>query len=79
MRQRGLIRQWKMVRALQASRMGMTFSQLRVVADDDPVSLRTIRRDVDTLTFAGMPIEVESGNPHEPKPAKVFWREETVN
>lgn len=60
-RQRGLIRQWRLVRALQAARMGLTFDQLREAAED-AVHLRTIRRDVDTLTFAGFPIDVVTGD-----------------
>jgi len=58
-RNRGLIRQWRLVRALAASKAGLTFKQLRDVADE-PVCDRTIRRDVDTLTFAGFPIDVVS-------------------
>lgn len=76
-RNRGLIRQWRIVRALQASRLGLTFAQLQDVAEDGAV-IRTIRRDIDTLTIAGFPIDVQSGKRWESQ-AKVFWREETVN
>lgn len=80
LRNRGLVRQWKIVRALQASTFGMTFRQLADVSDD-AVSERTIRRDIDTLTLAGFPVDVESGKERGlyHSPAKVFWREETVN
>lgn len=78
-RQRGLVRQWKLVQALQGSRRGMTFAQLRDAANE-PVSERTIRRDIDTLTFAGLPVDVESGVAGPAAmPAKVFWREESVH
>lgn len=78
LRFRGLVRQWKIVRALQASRRGMTFQQLAERCDD-AVCERTIRRDIDTLTLAGFPVDVESGNRFDAKPAKVFWREESIN
>lgn len=58
-RQRGLIRQWKIVRALTAARLGLTWKQLQEVAEE-PVHPRTLRRDIDTLTFAGFPIDVRS-------------------
>jgi len=58
-RNRGLIRQWRLIRALARARHGLTFKQLRNVADE-PVCLKTIRREVDTLTFAGFPIDVVS-------------------
>ena len=79
-RNRGLVRQWKIVRALQASRLGMTFQQL-IDAADDAVSERTIRRDIDTLTLAGFPVDVESGQERGQfhMPAKVFWRGENVH
>jgi predicted DNA-binding transcriptional regulator YafY len=54
-----LIRQWKIVRALESARLGLSWSELIATADE-PVSERTIRRDIDTLTFAGFPIDVES-------------------
>lgn len=59
-RQRGLIRQWRIVRALTVSRLGLTWKQLQDAAQER-VHLRTIRRDIDTLTFAGFPIDVETG------------------
>lgn len=76
-RNRGLVRQWKIIRALQASRRGMTFQQL-VQQCDDAVSIRTIYRDIDTLTLAGFPIDVKSGHEHGCA-SQVFWREERVN
>lgn len=60
-RQRGLIRQWRIVRALESARLGLTWRQLIEVAEE-PVHERTIRRDIDTLTFAGFPIDVESNS-----------------
>ena len=58
-RQRGLIRQWRLVRALESARMGLSWRQL-MAAGEDCVHVRTIRRDIDTLTCAGFPIDVES-------------------
>ena len=77
-RYRGLIRQWRLVRALQKARFGLTFRQLIEVAEE-PVSLRTVRRDVDTLTFAGFPIDVESGQPGTRTEAKIYLREWTTH
>lgn len=71
-RQRGLIRQWRLVRALSAARLGLTFQQLQDAADET-VSLRTIRRDVDTLTIAGFPIDVVTQWPN-PKVYLRQWR-----
>lgn len=68
-RQRGLIRQWRLIRALGAARLGLTFQQLQDAAEE-PVCLRTIRRDVDTLTIAGFPIDVVTQWPHP----KVYLR-----
>ena len=59
LRQRGLVRQWKLLRALQAARLGLTWGEL-IEAADERVHKRTIYRDIDTLTFAGFPIDVES-------------------
>lgn len=59
-RQRGLIRQWKLLRALEASRRGLTWAQLAEAAEE-PVHKRTLMRDVDTLTLAGFPIDVRTG------------------
>lgn len=59
LRNRGLVRQWRLLRALEASRFGLSWQQLCDAADER-VHLRTIRRDIDTLTFAGFPIDVES-------------------
>ena len=61
LRNRGLVRQWKLVRALEQSRLGLSWSQLKD-AGEDTVHLRTIRRDIDTLTLAGFPIAVQSNN-----------------
>jgi predicted DNA-binding transcriptional regulator YafY len=63
-RQRGLIRQWKLLLALDRARHGLTWEQLRVAADE-PVSMRTIYRDIDTLTFAGFPVDVKTGGGRE--------------
>lgn len=75
-RQRGLIRQWRLVRALQASRLGLTFAQLRE-ASEDAACMRTIRRDIDTLFFAGFPIDVESGENIDA--TKVFLRDRSIH
>lgn len=71
-RNRGLVRQWRLVQALQSARRGLTFAELCAIADDDSCE-RTIRRDIDTLTCAGFPVDVETGGPWQP--TRVFWRE----
>ena len=58
-RNRGLVRQWKLLLALDAAVCGLSWAQL-IAAAQERVSERTIRRDIDTLTFAGFPIDVES-------------------
>lgn len=58
--------------------MGLTFPQL-IGAADEVVCERTIRRDVDTLTFAGFPIDVVTGDYCGTVPTRVFWRKESIN
>lgn len=70
-RQRGLVRQWRIVRALQEAKRGLTMAQLHVVAQED-VHTRTLRRDIDTLTIAGFPIDVLSGRSYPE--TRVIWR-----
>lgn len=70
---RGLVRQWKLVRALSVARLGLTFAELREAAGE-PVSVRTIYRDVDTLTFAGFPIDVVSDYSNGTKVHLKEWR-----
>lgn len=72
-RHRGLIRQWRLVRALQKARYGMTFMELADAAEES-VSLRTIRRDIDTLTLAGFPVDVDSGDGGPGAFARIYWR-----
>ncbi len=69
-RQRGLIRQWQLVRALEAHPRGMTFRQLQQVPDE-AACLKTIRRDIDTLTIAGFQIDVVTGE----NTTKVYLRQ----
>lgn len=59
-RQRGLIRQWKLLLALDAAPRGLSWQQL-IDAADESVCWRTVYRDIDTLTLAGFPIDVRSG------------------
>lgn len=73
-RQRGLIRQWQLLRALERAPRGLTFAQLQQVPDE-PASLRTIRRDVDTLTIAGFPVDVVTQEPA----TKVYLRDQVVH
>lgn len=74
-RYRGLIRQWKLLRALDAAHpRGLSWAQL-IAAADEPVHLRTIRRDIDTLTFAGFPVDVVS----LPDGPKVYLRQQDRN
>ncbi|HWP98912.1 MAG TPA: transcriptional regulator [Vicinamibacterales bacterium] len=48
-----MIRQWEVLRTLDAARYGVT---IQALADDLKVSTRTIRRDLDALAAAGFPI-----------------------
>lgn len=58
-RHRQIVRQWKLLLALDAHHRGLTFAQLRDrMSTDAPVTERTLRRDVDALTLAGFPIDV---------------------
>lgn len=75
-RNRGMVRQWRLLRALQKTRCGLTFRQLREAAEE-AVCERTIRRDVDTLELAGFPIDVVSGERIEQ--TKVYLRDWTIN
>ena len=60
LRQRGLIRQWKLLRALEAVQpRGLSWAQLQTAAEE-AVCVRTLRRDIDTLTLAGFPVDVVS-------------------
>lgn len=53
MRNRQLIRQWAILRAMAASSRGVHFREL---AFEHAVSVRTVRRDVDALQQAGFPV-----------------------
>lgn len=54
-RGRQVIRQWKLLRALEVSRRGLTAEELHEAAGED-CALRTIYRDLDHLAAAGFPI-----------------------
>jgi len=56
-RNRGLIRQWKLLRALEAAPGGLTWNQIASLADE-PTDTRTIRRDVHALKAVGFPVAV---------------------
>jgi predicted DNA-binding transcriptional regulator YafY len=53
MRSAEVIRQWTILRAIEASRHGLTIEQL---ADVGEVTTRTIRRDLEALNTAGFPV-----------------------
>ncbi|MCL4847247.1 MAG: HTH domain-containing protein [Acidobacteria bacterium] len=53
MRNREFIRQWEILRTLDACRLGRTIHEL---AADTGVSTRTIRRDLAALGEAGFPV-----------------------
>ena len=59
-RGRQIIRQWKILRALEASRLGLTAVQLREVAEDG-CALRTIYRDMEQIEASGFPILSDEG------------------
>lgn len=73
-RNRGLVRQWRLIRALSVARLGLTFAQLAEAAEER-VCERTIRRDVDTLTLAGFPVDVVTQWPA----TKVYLRNWTIH
>ena len=52
-RNQEVIRQWKVLHALESSRHGVTIDAL---ADDVDVTTRTIRRDLAALQEAGFPL-----------------------
>ncbi len=54
-----VIRQWTILRALDAARLGITIQRL---AEETGATTRTIRRDLDALTHAGFPITSEKIN-----------------
>ncbi len=60
MRNAEVIRQWNILQALAASRLGQTIDQLAELA---AVTTRTIRRDLEALSVAGFPVydEVTDG------------------
>lgn len=61
MRNQEVIRQWEILRTLDAARLGRTIAELAEAAG---VSTRTIRRDLDALTTAGFPVSCdEDGTP----------------
>ena len=51
-----IVRQWRLLLALEGKSRGMTLSEAQTEAGDG-VSDRTIRRDFEALTQAGFPIE----------------------
>ena len=53
-----LSRQWRIVRQIEASKNGLTATQ---IADLGNVSLRTAYRDLDDLQYAGFPIYTDKG------------------
>src|SRR5262245_35320578 len=65
-RNQEVIRQWKLLHALEASRHGATIAAL---ADDLDVTTRTIRRDLAALQEAGFPLFDEHDDD-----GKVRWR-----
>jgi predicted DNA-binding transcriptional regulator YafY len=53
-----LSRQWRIIRRIEASKTGLTATQ---IADLGNVSLRTAYRDLDDLQYAGFPIYTDKG------------------
>ena len=65
-RNQEVIRQWKMLHALEAARQGVTINAL---ADELAVTTRTIRRDLAALQEAGFPLYDEHDDEGHPR-----WR-----
>ncbi len=53
-----LSRQWRIIRQIEASKIGLTATE---IADLGDVSLRTAYRDLDDLQFAGFPLYTDKG------------------
>jgi predicted DNA-binding transcriptional regulator YafY len=60
-----VIRQWNILRSIEAARYGLPIQQM---ADNAGVTTRTIRRDLDALQEAGFPLVDESRDNH------TYWR-----
>jgi predicted DNA-binding transcriptional regulator YafY len=58
-RNRELIRQWRILQAINAARLGLTVESL---AAEHGVSSRTIRRDLAALSEAGFPLYQDAGD-----------------
>lgn len=67
-----LIRQWKLLLELDRTKHGLTFKQ---IAEASKCHERTSRRDVDTLTLSGFPVNVRTSNVGEP--TRVFLERES--
>jgi predicted DNA-binding transcriptional regulator YafY len=55
-----VLRQWKLLRSMEAARRGLSVAELRAVADD-ACSTRTLYRDLADLQGAGFPLVNEDG------------------
>lgn len=71
-RGRQIIRQWKLLGLLDASRFGATVKQLHDRIDE-PCVERTIRRDLESLAAAGFPIVQEDGRWRTLRPGEGAW------
>ena len=60
MRGRQIVRQWMILRALEASRTGLTVAAIHAQVEEE-CSLRTIYRDLEQLEQAGFPLLDEDG------------------
>jgi len=60
MRGQKIIRQWKVLRALEGARRGLTVEELHEMLDE-PCSTRTLYRDLEQIGSAGFPVVVNEG------------------
>ncbi|TNE92824.1 MAG: WYL domain-containing protein [Deltaproteobacteria bacterium] len=71
-RGRQVLRQWALLRALEAARRGLTVQELAEVIDQ-PSSLRTVYRDLEALQDAGFGLESEEGRWRVLREGKGEW------
>jgi predicted DNA-binding transcriptional regulator YafY len=75
-RNRQVVRQWRIVRELQASRHGITVSDLArelAVTTGERITWRTVTRDLEALEETGFPLWKDGARWHV-----LDWRQEAI-